>query len=141
MPPKAVKPVLMKTDAWLPAGVVRVTGDRGSLRARKPKAKHQKKEDAASVAGQRMDVKERKLLPNQTPQQHTIADFFSASAKRLQKKEKQRQTELYKALANAEAQLLAASAVGDDVEDALRQVQVAKAAILDIFSNLAEFTN
>ncbi|KAJ1106709.1 hypothetical protein NDU88_004109 [Pleurodeles waltl] len=57
-----------------------------------------------------------------------------SSRLRLQKEEKQRQAELYKALADAEAQLVSASASGNDVDDALSWVQVAKAAVLDISS-------
>ncbi|KAJ1162082.1 hypothetical protein NDU88_002560 [Pleurodeles waltl] len=55
-----------------------VTGDCESIGMRKPEAK-QRKEKAASGAGQLTVVKGRESLPSQAPQQHTIADFFLAS--------------------------------------------------------------
>ncbi|KAJ1088588.1 hypothetical protein NDU88_001745 [Pleurodeles waltl] len=80
MPPKPAKPVHEKSDAQLPAGTVRVTGDCGSLSTRKPEAQQWKKEEAASGTGQLRDVKERESLPGHAPRQHTTADFFKASS-------------------------------------------------------------
>ncbi|KAJ1126009.1 hypothetical protein NDU88_004422 [Pleurodeles waltl] len=67
MPPKSVKPVYVKTDARLPAGMVHVTGDRGSIGMRNPEANQWKKEEAASEVSQLMDVKERVTAQSDTP--------------------------------------------------------------------------
>ncbi|KAJ1170377.1 hypothetical protein NDU88_002255 [Pleurodeles waltl] len=58
MPPKAVQPHCGKTDGWQPASVSRVVMDRGSVRARKPKAKLCRKEDkvVASASVLRMEA-------------------------------------------------------------------------------------